>query len=126
MADNADSQKITEALYEHNLEITTKNKTLSLLEKLYQTSILTLSPEEMSKAISDTIRGDLNLEFAGILILNRESDSLVPLAFSKAERLVATLSSMGFLFKDIPITNITNHPLFKQVVYGNTSTMTDD
>lgn len=58
-------KKTTEKLYEQNLELAVKNKTLSLLEKLYQSSVLKLTPEEMAREITGIIRKDLNLEIAG-------------------------------------------------------------
>ncbi|OGZ63887.1 MAG: hypothetical protein A3A98_01205 [Candidatus Staskawiczbacteria bacterium RIFCSPLOWO2_01_FULL_40_39] len=119
-------KKITEKLYEQNLELAVKNKTLSLLEKLYQTSVLTLMPEEMAREITDTIRKDLNLEFAGVLIFNKESDALIPLVFSKSERLVNTLQKLGFLLRDVTITNISKRDFFKQVVYAQKENITDN
>ncbi len=126
MSDTDETQKINEALYQHNLELAVKNKTLSLLEKLYETSVLALAPEEMAQAITDTIRIDLNLEFAGILIFKKENDLLAPLAFSKSERLLGILDKLGFLFKNITIDDISNRPLFKQVVYDHIANTTND
>lgn len=117
MPETDETKKITEALYEQNLELAVKNKTLSLLEKLYQKSILTLSPEDMARAITDTIREDLNLEFAGILLYKKETDSLVPLHFSKSARLLQTLTKFGFLLRNIKITKVKNRKFFKQAVY---------
>ena len=112
-----ESKKITEKLYEQNLELAVKNKTLSLLESLYQASVLTLMPEDMASKIADIIRKDLNLEFAGVFAFEKESDSLLPLAFSKSERLIKTLNTLGFLFKDIRISNISKHDFFKKAIY---------
>src|SRR3989344_390213 len=92
------NKKITEKLYEQNLELAVKNKTLSLLEKLYQTSVLTLMPQEMAEKITGIIRQDLNLELAGVLTFEKATDTLAPLAFSKSERLAKTLDTLGFLF----------------------------
>src|SRR3989344_2016818 len=113
-------KKITEKLYQQNLELAVTNKTLSLLEELYQKSTLTLTPEEMAQEIANVICKDLNLELAGILIFKKESDSLVPLAFSKSERLVKTLQKLGFFFRDITIPNISKSNFLKKVVYEKT------
>jgi len=112
------NKKVAEKLYEQNLELAVKNKTLSLLEKLYQTSILTSSPEEEGKEITDIIRTSLNLELVGVFIFEKKTDSLEPLIFSKSERLVKTLHKLGFLFHDIVIKDVLRHPLFKKVVYA--------
>ena len=118
------NKKITEKLYEQNLELAVKNKTLSLLEKLYQTSVLTLMPQEMAEKITGIIRQDLNLELAGVLTFEKATDTLAPLAFSKSERLAKTLDTLGFLFSGIPITNVSKREFFKKVVFdraGNTT-----
>ncbi len=121
-----ETQKITAALYEHNLELAVKNKTLSLLEKLYQTSILTLAPGPLGQSIADTIREDLNLEFAGVFLFEKDSDSLVSLAFSHSHRLEDTLKSLNFSLKDVRITDIAERPLWKQTVYSQTGNLTND
>ena len=121
-----ESKKITEKLYEQNLELAVKNKTLSLLESLYQASVLTLMPEDMASKIADIIRKDLNLEFAGVFAFEKESDSLLPLAFSKSERLIKTLNTLGFLFKDIKITNASKHGFFKKAIYDKKENSTDN
>lgn len=119
------NKKITEKLYEQNLELAVKNKTLSLLENLYQTSVLTLMPKEMAEAITGIIRKDLNLEFAGILVFDKKIDTLTPLAFSKSERLVMTLQKLGFLLKDITIPNVLKNDFFKRAVYYQENNMTN-
>jgi len=120
-----ETKKITEKLYEQNLELAVKNKTLSLLEKLYRTSVLTLTPEEMAREITDTVCKDLNLELAGVLIFKKEADSLTPLAFSESERLVKTLNELGFFLQDIKITDVSKHDFLKQVAYNETDGMTN-
>lgn len=120
------SKKITEKLYEQNLELAVKNKTLSLLERLYQTSVLNLTPVQMSKEITDTICKDLNFEFAGVLIFNKETDSLVPLSFSKSQRLVDVLLKLGFTFHDIAVTDVSKHSFFKQTIYGQKENITEN
>ena len=120
------NKKVTEKLYEQNLELAVKNKTLSLLEKLYQTSVLTLLPQEMAAKITGIIRQDLNLELVGVLIFQKDADSLVPLAFSESERLVTDLDKLGFLFSDITITGISKRDFFKKIVYDKEENITND
>ena len=126
MSDTDNDKKITEVLYEHNLELAVKNKTLSLLEELYQRSILNLSPEKMSQEIDDTIRKDLNLEFSGILLWDRNSDTLLPLAFSKTDRLLKILKKLGFSLKEIKITNASEREFFKKVVSEHKENISND
>src|SRR3989344_1174180 len=82
-----DDHHITEELYKRNLELAVVNKTLFLLRKLYQISLLTLEPLALSEKISNTVRLELNLEVAGVFIFDIKSDSLSPLAFSMSDRL---------------------------------------
>src|SRR5688572_25280245 len=121
-----ETKRITETLYAQNLELAVKNKTLSLLEKLYQTSTRALMPEEMAKAITDIICKDLNLEFAGVLVFKKESDSLDPLAFSKSERLLKILSSLGLLFEDTPIKNVSGRDFFVKVIHNQAFNIAND
>ncbi len=120
------NKKITEKLYEQNLELAVKNKTLSLLEELYQKSVLNLTPEEVAKEITSIIRKDLNLDLPGALIFTMEGDSLVPLAFSKSERLSKTLNKLGFLFSDTKITDVSKREFFKKVVYNQQDNITNN
>ena len=120
------NKKITEKLYEQNLELAVKNKTLSLLEELYQKSVLNLTPEEIAREITNIIRKDLNIELVGVLIFNKDADSLVPLAFSKSERLTKTLHKLNLHFGDIPITDISHREFFKKVAYSREENITNN
>jgi signal transduction histidine kinase len=126
MPDTEEIQKVNETLYHQNLELAVKNKTLALLEKLYQKSITVLMPKEMAEDIIKTIREDLKLEFTGIFTFNKELDSLIPLAFSKADRLLNTMHKLGFMFLDIKIADIQKRPFLKKVVYEQTSGITNN
>ena len=123
---NRNQKKVTETLYEQNLELAVKNKTLSLLEELYQTSVLNLTPQEAGHEITNTIRQDLNLEFAGILIFDKTADKLTPLAFARSERLTRALHSLGFLFADITVSNVSGREFFKKAIYGKEENITND
>jgi len=120
------NKKVTETLYKQNLELAAKNKTLSLLERLYQISIPALSPEEMAKEVTDIICKNLNLEFAGLLIFDKKADVLTPLAFSKSERLIKVLSNVNILFKDIKIPNASERDFFMPTVLNNLDNATND
>lgn len=120
------SKKITEKLYEQNLELAVKNKTLSLLETLYQTSVLTLMPEDMAAKITAAIRKDLNLEFAGILTFQKKTDSLAFLAFSASERLLGILGALGVVLKGAVITDVSKNDFFKRAVYAGMENSTND
>ncbi len=111
------TKKITEQLYAQNLELAVKNKTLSLLENLYQTSVLTLMPEDMAAKITDLIRQDLNFEFASVLVFDQESDTLATLAFSVSGRLAKAMAVAGFDANRAKIGNVSKNDFFKKAVY---------
>jgi len=119
-------QQINQEIYKHNLELAVVNKTLSLLRKLYQISLLTLDPATLSLKISDTIRLGLNLEVVGIFSFNENSDELLPYNFSKSERLVTSINKMGFSINDFKITVVSTRPLLKETVYGRQPTVTSN
>lgn len=112
-----ENKKINQQLYQRNLELAVKNKTLSLLEKLYHTSTLTLTPEEMAKAITDVIWHDLNLECAGILRFKKKSDVLHPLAFSGSHRFIQALAQ-GANLEETSIAAVSQKAFLQQILQG--------
>ncbi len=122
-------QEINQEIYKRNLELAVVNKTLSLLRKLYQITLQTLDPASLSEQVSQPVRADLNLEAVGVLMFDKESDSLIPFRFAKSERLLAVLKNLGFMFRDVPIPKVSEKPLLKQVViegkWGYTHNLAD-
>lgn len=92
------SKEVAESLYRQNLELAVKNKTLSLLEKLYQISIKTLEPGETAKQISNKIREDFNFERVSILRYEARTDTLSQLACAESERFHASHAGMDCAF----------------------------
>lgn len=120
------NKKLTERLYQQNLDFAVKNTTFSLLEKLYQTSILTLTPEEMAREITNIIRKDLDVELAGIYIFEKPQDRLAPLAFAKSDELLEHLTKLEFLFETTKIANVSAHDFFKKVIYAKEDTIANN
>ena len=112
-------KKITEKLYEQNLELAVKNKTLNLLEKLYHTSTQTLTPEEMAKSVTDVLRMDLNLEFALIYRLEGSKDLLSVLSFSGSDRFLQTIYNLDLLIDDFFVKNISQKTIFSKLLSDN-------
>ena len=50
--ENEELKTVTESLYKQNLELAVKNKTLSLLSKLYEISVLTLNTRDLAKKVT--------------------------------------------------------------------------
>jgi signal transduction histidine kinase len=114
--DDDEQAAIVSNLYKKNIEIVNKNKTLSLLSKLYEISILTLEPKELAKKVSDMLQQDLNFEIVGIFNFENTSNTLLPLAFSESERIEAALTKAGIILEDLNLTNVKEHKFFKQAV----------
>ncbi len=80
------SKEVAESLYRQNLELAVTNKTLSLLEKLYGISILSLDSKEIAKRISETIREDFNFAEVSILSFDQKTDGLTELASAMSQK----------------------------------------
>ncbi len=91
---NAHLQEINEEIYKRNVELAVVNKTLSLLRKLYQISLLSLDPASLSEKVSETVRVDLNMETVGIFLYYESSNTLTPFTFSKSERFVSATTHL--------------------------------
>jgi transcriptional regulator with GAF, ATPase, and Fis domain len=119
-------KSVTESLYKQNLELAIKNKTLSLLSKLYELSILALKSQELAGKIDDAIKTDFSFELVGILLYDQTKDTLTPLDFSQSERLYsAELLSKTYL-ESVSIPKLSENPLFKTVLQDKQMAHTED
>lgn len=125
-SDNDDVKKINTEVYKQNFELAIVNKTLSLLRKLYQISLLEIDPSSLSEKISDIIRNDLNMEMVGILSFDAKDDSLLPFSFSKSKRLADILKIGNLLFKNIKITNISQRKILKDLIDSKNFAITNN
>lgn len=123
-ADSARLQELNQVMYKHSLELAVVNKTLLLLRKLYQISLLSLDPAAISEQISETVRVDLNMELVGIFLLKKEDDSLNPFKFSQTDRFRQAVIAQGLDPQTTVVPNYSEHPLLKQVVVDKSSTST--
>lgn len=114
-------QQINEEIYKHSQELALVNKTLSLLRKLYQISLLSLDPASLSEKVSETIRVDLNMEIVGLFLYNSAEDSLQPFKFSQSDRLSASLSKQAVSLDSDKLAQVSNHPILKKVITQKTS-----
>ncbi len=118
-------QELNQEIYKHSLELAVVNKTLSLLRKLYQISLLSLDPAAISEQISETVRVDLNLETVGIFLLEEDKDALRPFKFSQSERLSTVLKKQKLDLEQLPIEESSKHKTIKQVVSGKEAVVTN-
>lgn len=115
------SESVTESLYKQNLELSVKNKTLSLLRQLYQISILSLEPAPLASKITQTVREILEFELVGILMFDQEEQSLVPLKFSLSERFGKAESNSGYLLETVKIPKASDITFFFEVFKNNSN-----
>ena len=78
---------IADSVYKKNIELAITNKTLSLLSKLYEISVLALESDDMANRISKVIQTDLSFDLVGILLYEETRNDLTPLAFALSEKL---------------------------------------
>ncbi len=121
---NVHLQEINQEIYKRNLELAVVNKTLSLLRKLYQISLLTLDPATLSEQISEIVRIDLNMESVGILLYKKEHNALKPFTFSKSERFASAGSKSGIALDNLPIAKATDIEILNKVLFAKTWAMT--
>ncbi len=105
-----------EALYKHSVELAEKNKTFSLLRKLYDISILALTSKELASRITTVLRADLNFELAGIFLYNQKDNEMVPLAFSLSDRMKKVEREFERSFERTFITRVTSIPMLKDIL----------
>ena len=78
-------QEINEELYKRGFELVIKNKTLLLLQELYQTSILALDSQQLAERMVKIIQNTLDLTLVGIFIPKPEKDFFVLKACAASE-----------------------------------------
>lgn len=109
-----DPQTLAQNLYKQNLELAVRNKTLSLLSKLYELSILTLAPKDIAGRVSEAVQTELSFELVGILLYDKEHNSFFPLAFASSPRLQKIQKEFGIRFEAINI-NASKNPFWKKI-----------
>ncbi len=119
-------EHITEELYKRNAELAVKNKTLSLLSRLYEISILTLEPSALAGRITQSIQDALDFDLVGILRYDDVADELVPFQFEKSKRLSEALGRANESFDSLRITHASKHDLFGSVLSGSGMSSTQD
>src|SRR3989338_2645516 len=76
--------------------------------------------------VCQTVQVDLSLELVGIYTFEAKSDRLVPLAFSKSERVNAALEKLSLILEDTNILGVAKHKFFEPVLQQKKQNMTND
>lgn len=107
---------VNEEVYKHSLELAEKNKTLSLLSKLYEISILALKPVELSTKLCEAIQNAFAFELVGVLLCDEKGDNLKPLAFAQSEHFKTVPTDDGSMFNTSVLLTCPQSDFFKKVV----------
>lgn len=116
VASSLSPSDINEILYKRNAELSTKNKALSLLGHLYETSILAIKPDELSRKVSDSIREALNYESVSVFLYNEKENSFSEIGSSRSERYQEQLQLSGIHTGDTMIANASSCDFFDTVI----------
>lgn len=119
-------ENITQELYKRNVELAVKNKTLSLLGKLYEISILTLEPVSLAERITQTIQTELEFDLVGIFSYEGKNDELTPLHFAKSKRLEEVLGETNKVFNDFAVSKASEHAVLKIIFSGSGMSHTEN
>ncbi len=107
---------INALLYKRNVELATKNKALSLLSTLYETSILALKPEDLARKISDAVCPALNYELVSVFLYKEEDDELVQIGTSFSERFGDEVRLSGHNLHELSIKQASTKNFFEPVI----------
>jgi signal transduction histidine kinase len=125
-SENVEIQSITENLYKQNLELAVKNKTLSILGKLYEISIQELSSKELAQRITSVIQTDFEFERVGILTYDAANNSATVLAFSESERFKKAAHSVADdFFSAVSLPDISHHAFLGPIIKSKTRGYTE-
>jgi signal transduction histidine kinase len=108
-------QTLAASLYKQNVEILGKNKTLSLLTKLYEISVLALDPKELAAKVAETVQVDLSFEVVGILMHDKEKSILTPLGFTVSERISKVGVKNNITLNELVI-NLAKNSFFNSII----------
>ena len=92
----SENTNLTTSLYEQNIEIASKNKSLSALRKLYELSISVLDVGDLASNFSKVIREELSFEFVAIYTFNQEQKMFYQTASSSSTRLNTVENEFDF------------------------------
>lgn len=88
-------EEVAEAVYKKNFELTIKNKTLSVLQKLSDITMHARTVTDVTQQIADTIVSELNFSAALIALVDADAKALRPIAVTKSQPLSDALKLMG-------------------------------
>lgn len=102
-----------ETLYKHSHELAVKNKALSFLGKLYEISVLSLSPKQLSEQVAFALQAEFDFEIVGLYHYDAVSQELLPFVAVTTDR-VKNLSDISFA--TIAFSNVSKNKFFSSII----------
>lgn len=109
-------QAANEDLYKHSLELAAKNKTLLLLERLYEISILALEPDNLAMHLCTAIQQDFECELVGIVHFDNLTSSFSPLAFAESSHFETIRNDLSHPYDVAKLLTCSQSDFLKRVV----------
>ena len=111
---------INQMLYTRNVELAVKNKALSLLGHLYETSILALAPADLAKSVTESVRSTLNYELVSVFLYDKEKDTLTKIGLSSSDRLNDQLRLTGYTLDKVFVEHASAKNFFDPLIVHRT------
>lgn len=116
--DSESLTSINEMLYKRSAELAIKNKALSLLGHLYETSIQTLSATDLARLITEAVRQALNYDLVTVFHYEKDNDRFVELGASLSERLVDEVRLSGYSLQGVVIEHVSATNFYEPIIIG--------
>lgn len=100
---NEQLDKINKELYERNVELAIRNRTLSVLRKMYEIMNSTLGVEETAQKLISAIVAELKFQEGLIALIDKEERQLYAIAASESESVRQIMAQFGKTLKDFRI-----------------------
>lgn len=97
-------QKVNKELYKRNFELAFKNKTLSLLRRLYDISTRTLEPENLCRLLTHEIRTALDFLMVSIFVIDVDRKNLYPIGLSVSDKVRVSFAKIEDKFSQLRVT----------------------
>lgn len=105
-------QKVTQEIYERNVDLSIRNRTFAILQKLYTIINTSLGVEETAQRVINTVVSELQFKKGAILLYNPQSQELVSFAVSDSNTKDAeVIKKYNYPFKNlhIKLSDSSNH-----------------
>ncbi len=109
-------QDINERLYKQNLELAVKNKTLALLGKLYEISILTLEPLLLAQKVNEVVRSQFEFGSVSLFLYDKNKDTLSLLDIAESDRFKSMRVKYSSSLENFIINDASKIPFIRSVL----------